>query len=179
MEVRSHTNSLYNSMSYVFKDVLIDSGDVWDGFNNVSVVLLTHAHFDHIYGLNELLSISPQAKVYTNAAGKEMLLNARKNLSFYHETPFVFQYPEQIVLVGDGEEVSLGNGLKVKAIFTPGHNLSCISWIIGDAIFSGDSYISGIKTVTNLPNGNKQQAIESEHLIKELLIGKTIYPGHS
>ncbi len=50
-------------MSYAFSRVLVDPGDVWEGFKNVSAVLLTHAHFDHIYGLNELLEISPEAKV--------------------------------------------------------------------------------------------------------------------
>lgn len=45
-------------MSYVFNDILVDPGDTWEGFNNVSSVLLTHAHFDHIYGLNELFRIS-------------------------------------------------------------------------------------------------------------------------
>lgn len=166
-------------MSYAFDGIIIDPGDVWKGFDNVSAVLLTHAHFDHIYGLNELLKITTSTKVYTNEAGREMLLNAKKNLSFYHETPFEFDYPDSIVTVNDGEEVDLGCGLTAKAIFTPGHNPSCITWIIDDATFTGDSYIPGNKTVTNLPKGNKSQAIESEALIKCLSTGKTIYPGHN
>lgn len=165
-------------MSYAFNGILIDPGDIWDGFNGVSKVLLTHAHFDHIYGLNELIRVSPEAKVYTNEIGKEMLLSARKNMSLYHETSFVFEYPDKIVLVEDGEEVDLGNDLTSKAIFTPGHNPSCITWIIDDVLFTGDSYIHGIKTVTNLPGGNKKQAEESLALIKKLAVGRTFYPGH-
>lgn len=179
MRVLSHTNSLFDSMSYAYNGILIDPGDVWDGFSNVSKVLLTHAHFDHIYGLNDLLKISPEAKVYTNEFGREMLLNPRKNLSFYHETPFVFEHTENIVIVNDGDEIELGNGQIAKAVFTPGHNPSCITWIIKDAIFTGDSYIPGIKTVTNLPKANKIQSLESENLIERLAIGKTIYPGHT
>lgn len=178
MKSHFYTNSFCTSVCYRIKDCVIDPGDVWKGFDNVSTVLLTHAHFDHIYGLNELLKISPSAKVNTNEAGREMLLDARKNLSFYHETPFEFEHPDSIVIVNDGTEVNLGDGLIAKAVFTPGHNPSCITWIIDDAIFTGDSYIPGIKTVTNLPKGNKSQAIESEALIKSLAIGKTIYPGH-
>lgn len=165
-------------MSYAFDGILIDPGDVWEGFDNVSAVLLTHAHFDHVYGLNEVLRISPWVKVYTNEAGKEMLLNARKNLSFYNDSPFVFKSPDCLVVIEDGDEIEIGDGQIAKAVFTPGHNPSCITWIIGDAIFSGDSYIPGIKTATNLPEGNRLQAIESENLIKRLAIGKTIYPGH-
>lgn len=177
-DIEKHINSLFSSITYEFRDLLIDPGDVWDGFSNISKVLLTHAHFDHIYGLNELMKISPEAKVYTNEFGREMLLNTRKNLSFYHETPFVFEHPGTIVIVNDGDEIEIGNGQIAKALFTPGHNRSCITWIIDDAIFTGDSYIPGIKTVTNLPRGNKVQAIESENLIKRLAIGKIIYPGH-
>lgn len=166
-------------MSYRFGNTIVDVGDGWEGFNDVSTVLLTHGHFDHIYGLNDLFKISPEAKVYTNDKGKEMLLNARKNMSHYHGVPFVFEYPDSIVLVKDGDEVDLGNGLIAKAIFTPGHNPSCITWLKDDALFTGDAYISGIKTVTNLPGGNKIQAEESISLIKKLSLGRTIYPGHS
>lgn len=165
-------------MSYAFNGILVDPGDEWQGFEGISKVLLTHAHFDHIYGLNDVLKISPYVNVFTNEFGKAMLLNARKNLSFYHETPFVFEYPECIVVVEDGDVIDLGSGQIAKAVFTSGHNPSCITWIIGDAIFTGDSYIPGIKTVTNLPGGNKIKTIESENLIKHLAIGKTIYPGH-
>lgn len=166
-------------MSYAFNDIILDPGDIWEAFEEKKQVLLTHAHFDHIYGLNDLLKVSPQIKVYTNDTGKDMLLNARKNLSFYHETPFVFEYPENIVTINDRNEIDLNNGLTAKAVFTPGHNPSCITWIVGDAIFTGDSYIPGVKTITNLPGGNKLQAIEFEELIKRLAIDKTIYPGHS
>lgn len=147
-------------------------------FNSVSIIFLTHSHFDHIYGINRVIEYNRNVKVYTNEYGREMLLDAKKNLSFYHETPFVISDPSRIVVVNDGDEVDLGNGLTAKAIFTPGHNPSCITWLIGDALFTGDAYIPGIKTVTNLPGGNKQQAKASIALIKTLAQSRTIYPGH-
>lgn len=174
-----HINSLYNSVSYRIREALIDPVDRWVGFNGVEQVLLTHAHFDHIYGLNELLRISPSARINTCEAGRDMLLDARKNMSKYHETPFVFEHPESIVIVNDGDVIDLGGEITAKAVFTPGHNPSCITWIIGNALFSGDSYIPGIKTVTNLPGGNRCQATKSEELIRQLAIGRTIYPGHN
>lgn len=178
MSTVSHINSLFSSVSYRIESALIDPGDEWEGFNNVSAVLLTHAHFDHIYGLNNVLDANPNAKIYTNEDGKVMLLDARKNLSQFHETPLVCRYPEKITAVKDGDEIELDNGLIVKAVFTPGHNPSCITWIAGDAVFTGDSYIPGIKTVTNLPKSNKQQALASEELILRLAEGKEIFPGH-
>lgn len=172
-------NSIFNSITYKLDNILFDPGDEWEGFENVEAVLLTHAHFDHIYGLNKVLELNPNSKVYTNDVGRDMLLNAKKNLSHYHESNFVFDYPSQIVIVSNGDEIQLDENHIAKAIFTPGHNPSCITWIIGNMIFTGDSYIPGIKIVTNLPGGNKQLSKESEQLILRLSRGKTIYPGHT
>lgn len=189
MEIAKRTNSLFNSVCYRIAGgegcgarghLLVDPGDEWEGFQGVRAVLLTHAHFDHIYGLNRVLELNPQALVYTNDAGREMLADARKNMSYYHETPFVFDHPESVRLVGDGDRLNLGDGggTMVEARFTPGHNPSCITWVTDDCVFSGDSLIPGIKTVTNLPKCNKAQAAESEALIKALMQGRHIYPGH-
>lgn len=174
----NHVNKLFSSVTYRINKILIDPGDVWEGFESVRTVLLTHAHFDHIYGLNELCLRNSDVKVYTNAYGRMMLQDAKKNMSYYHETPFVFEHPERIVVVYDEEEIELWEDIVAKAIFTPGHNPSCITWLIDDALFTGDSFIPGIKTVTNLPGGNRMRAIESENLIKQLAVGRRIYPGH-
>lgn len=174
----SNTNSLFNSMTYRFKSVLVDPGDLWEGFDDVSDILLTHAHYDHIYGLNSVVEKNPEVLVYTNEYGKRMLLDDRLNLSKYQDKSFVFSHPDKIILVNDGDRIRIGGGLMAEAVFTPGHNPSCITWIVGDAIFTGDSYIHAIKTVTNLPGGNRQQANESEQIIKLLSLGKKIYPGH-
>ena len=141
-------------------------------------VLLTHAHFDHIYGLNKLVEVNPNIKVYTNEYGRKMLLDAKMNLSLYHETPFVLNNPESIVVVENNDDIRLADDLSVKAIFTPGHNPSCITWIIKDSLFTGDAYIPGIKVVTNLPGGNKKQADDSLKLINRLAVNRQIYPGH-
>ncbi len=176
--IKSKVNSLFCSVSYKYGDTLIDVGDEWEAFCNTKAVLLTHAHFDHIYGLNKLLSVSPKAIVYTNNPGKEMLLDAKRNMSLYNETPFIFKYPENIRIVMDHEIIELNDDIQAKAIFTPGHNPSCITWVIDDMIFTGDSLIPGVKTVTNLPGGNRQLALQSENLITHLSQNRKIFPGH-
>lgn len=176
-DIYRHTNSVFLSCTYRVGNVIIDPGDYWSGFGNVDHVLLTHAHFDHIYGLNTLLFMNPNIRVYTNSFGAEMLIDSKKNMSMYHETPFVFRYLESICLVEDGTELRVGD-LVAKAIFTPGHNPSCITWVMDDCVFSGDSLIPGVKTVTNLPKGDKVASIESEKIIMKLAIGRQLYPGH-
>ena len=178
ISVESHINRLFNSVSYRVGNAIVDAGDVWDSFNSLDIILLTHAHFDHIYGLKDFLKINPEVRIYTNSMGKEMLLNSRKNLSLYHETPFQLDSDSNIVVINDGDVVDIGNGLTVKAVYTPGHNASCITWICDDLIFTGDSLIPGVKTVTNLPGSDKHAASDSENLIKTLAVGKNICPGH-
>lgn len=177
MQAVNNINKLFNSVTYRFGSTIIDPCDCWN-FTGVTDVLLTHAHFDHIYGLNDLFTKSPGFIVHTNDFGREMLLDSRKNLSLYHETPFVFNHPEFIHVVDDQELISLGDGLIAKSIFTPGHNPSCITWQIDNALFTGDSYIPGIKTVINLPASNKVLAKKSEEIIMSLAENRIIYPGH-
>lgn len=178
MNISFHINSLFDSLSYRIENLFLDPGDEWEGMDDIEAILLTHAHFDHIYGLNRVMEKNPVAKVYTNAYGAEMLIDSRKNLSKYHESPFTLDTPENIVIVNDNDEIEFTDGIKTKAIFTPGHNPSCITWIIGDSLFTGDSYIPGIKTVTNLPGADIKLATESEERLIRLGERYQIFPGH-
>ena len=191
MKVSEVVNGLFTSCTYVLQaggvegDAwLVDCGDVepllplLDG-ERVRGVLLTHGHFDHIYGLNDLLERFPDARVYCSAWAREQLLNAKLNLSYYHETPFVFAHPDRIVVVDDGARIDLGDGNTVTAVATPGHTPGCITWMTDDALFTGDAYIPGVRVVTNLPHGDKQQAMRSLEPIRSLADeGRSIYSGH-
>lgn len=141
-------------------------------------VLLTHGHFDHIYGLNELCAAYPEAKVYCSSWTKRQLLDEKLNISYYHEMPFVFAYPERLVLVDNKDQIDLGNGIRITAVFTPGHHPGCITWMTDDALFTGDAYIPGVKVVTKLPFGDRKQAVLSQAVIQSLATSRTIYPGH-
>ena len=187
MLIHNIVNTFFSSCTYVLTvddfSWLVDCGDVEPILSlikgkNLKGVLLTHAHYDHIYGLNELLRHFSNTLVYTNECGKDTLLNARKNMSLYHETPFVFEYPENIRIVNDGDEIELDKGITAKVVATSGHHPSCLTYIISDAIFTGDSYIPGIKVVTNLPKGNKKLAQDSVEKILLMSEGRIIYPGH-
>ena len=142
-------------------------------------VLLTHAHFDHIYGLNSLMILYPGLSVYTNQVGLDTLLNDKLNFSRYYGEPIIFNEPDRVKLVEDREWVELFDGIRAQAVFTPGHSPCCVTWIIDDSLFTGDSFIPGVKTVTNIPHSNKDLAAESEALIRELAEHRTIYSGHA
>lgn len=187
MIIRQIVNTVFRSCSYLISHEgcswLVDCGDLdqilplVDG--KLQGVLLTHAHFDHIYGLNSLMILYPGLSVYTNQVGLDTLLNDKLNFSRYYGEPIIFNEPDRVKLVEDREWVELFDGIRAQAVFTPGHSPCCVTWIIDDALFTGDSFIPGVKTVTNIPHSNKDLAAESEALISELAEHRTIYSGHA
>ena len=177
------TNSIFNSRTYILSDGsdtvwLVDCGDVEPllklvGNRKVEAVLLTHAHFDHIYGLPLLLEKFPDIEIFTNEWGRHALADDKLNMSRYHESPVLVD-GSNVHLISEGERVC---GLDVYE--TPGHNPSCICYANSDAIFTGDAYIPGCNVVTNLPNCDKAQADASLERILTLSEGRTVYPGHT
>ena len=181
-------NSFFDSMTWLLSETessqvwLVDCGDVDSiverlGNRTIAGVLLTHAHFDHIYGLPELMNRFPECRIYTNNIGRETLANAKLNMSLYHETPLTVEGP-QIRICGEGDEISLYQGLTAKVYETPGHHPSCLTFMVGDYLFTGDAYIPGTKVVTNLPKGDKKLAQESLERIIKMAEGKSILSGH-
>ena len=188
VEIHQVVNSLYRSCTYVIthdsESWLVDCGDVEPllhliGDNALRGVLLTHGHYDHIYGLNTLMTLFPSLVIFTNEAGKGELLNDKWNFSKYLNAPFILQEPERVRLVNDGETVELFDNMKAVPVFTPGHSPSCVTWVVGNAVFTGDSYIPGVKTVTNFPLSDKGQAAASEIIIRDLVSLYDVYPGHA
>ena len=183
-------NSILNSITYILpvgnqKDCwLVDCGDIdkiveqcW----HVRGELLTHAHFDHIYGLNRLMELNPDALVYTNAEGKEGLMSPKWNFSRYHDEvdEFIFSRPESVRILDSEGIYAIDEDLMVEILLTPGHEPSCITYKIGNCLYTGDSYIPGMKTITNFPRSVKAISNETERRLKALVDnGIVICSGH-
>lgn len=169
--VKSVVNHIFNSITYIIpigddKDcILVDCGDVEkvieEGWR-VRCVLLTHTHFDHIYGLPLLLEKFPDVVIYTNEWGKMALADDRLNMSRYHESPISIDC-FNVEVISEGDKVF---GFDVYE--TPGHNLSCLCFANSEVIFTGDAYIPSCNVVTNLPNCDKTLAESSIARILEM-----------
>lgn len=189
LQVKQIVNSIFTSNTFVVFDSeydycwLIDIGDYHKvaaelpAGVKVKGVFLTHTHFDHTYGINELHRNHPECRVYTAEYGKVALYDDKKNFSKYHEASFVYDGTD-IVVLKDEDSVELYPGVTMRVYETPGHCPSCLTYVLNDWVFTGDSYIPGVKVVTKLPKGNKAQAQESVRKILELSKGKMICPGH-
>lgn len=184
------TNIYLNSITYIIpindenECYLVDCGDIEKVIEQgwlVKGVFLTHCHFDHIYGINKLVESYPEVKIYTNEAGIIGLTNPRVNFSKYHDEveDFSFLYSKNIRMIEKEGMLILDNDIIVNVLFTPGHDDSCISYIIGNQLFTGDAYIPGIKTVTTFPRSNKEKASQSLLRLQQYeRNGYMICPGH-
>lgn len=188
LKVESIVGKVMNSIVYALSDgishdyYLVDIGDfeaaqslLTEGAN-VLGVFITHGHHDHIFDINKLKKTFPGCVVYASEESSKMLASAKANLSMYLEMPM--EYKGEVTILHDGDTVNLFDGISLTVIATPGHNPSCLCFMIGDYLFTGDSYIPDVKVVTNLPGGDKKQAQESVERILKLAEGKTLCPGH-
>ena len=192
LQVKGIVNSIFDSMTWLLSETesnqvwIVDCGDISPiiekiGNKTISGVLLTHAHFDHIYGINKLLEVFPDALIYTNADGEKGLQNPKWNISRYHDDveDFVISSPQNVRVIDKEGMLYIDDNLTVEVLFTPGHESSCLSFILGNNLFTGDAYIPGINTVVTFPRSNKQQALESENELKLMeQHGYTIRAGH-
>lgn len=189
LAVTSAVGQVIGSIDYALSDgishdyYLVDIGD-FDAARsllpkdaNVRGVFITHGHHDHIFGINVLKEVYPDCVVYASEECARMLASSKLNLSMYLEIPM--DYKGEVNVLNDGDVVPLFEGVNLTAIATPGHNPSCLCFEVGNYLFTGDSYIPGVKVVTNLPGGSRKLAQESLEKILKLAEGKVLCPGHN
>lgn len=189
MDVIVIKNSLLNSCCYLLesndKVWLVDVGDNVAflkekiGNNGINGIFITHCHFDHTYGLSQLLDFYPLTKIYCSELTCKGLMDEEINLSYLtSDKSFKLNCINNIVILKEGKY--LLNGLEVQVIASPGHSNDCFTYIISDNIFTGDSYIPFAKVFAKWPTSNCKLAIESENKLRSIIKQKNlkVYCGH-
>lgn len=142
----------------------------------VTHILLTHAHCDHIDGLDQLRRTT-KAPVYLHAAEKDWLESPKLNGSLVVlGRPIQTAAPEHLMHHGDEIEFA---GQKIKVLHTPGHTPGSVSFSLPGICFSGDALFNGSIGRTDLPGGDFNTLITS---IREQLLtlpeDTRLFPGH-
>ena len=191
MKVKRFINSIFTSNSYILytddeKEVWgIDPGDSnqitdWLQIHDKKLkgIFITHAHFDHIYGINDLQKIFPEIPCYASLYAREGMISEKLNGSVYHEMPYVVKRKD-IKIIKEGDSIKLWKNITLNVFETPGHNRDCLSFQIGKNLFTGDALIPGIKVFTKFKGANKAQAIMSvNRIFEEFADDIRIWPGH-
>ena len=143
--------------------------------------LLTHAHFDHIFGAQW---------VYDNFDLSPAMLDSelplyRKGYLQIQEmfgTHLQFPVPPPGKMLSDGDRLVFGHQTALHVIATPGHTPGGCCYYIEDTfplVFTGDSLFKGGIGRTDFPGGSAETLKHSlESRILKLPTTTTVYPGH-
>jgi glyoxylase-like metal-dependent hydrolase (beta-lactamase superfamily II) len=141
------------------------------------LILETHAHADHVTGAQVLKRDFPQAKVAIGARITEVQ-SAFKSI-FNLGDDFATDGRQFDILLKDGSVTSAGT-LSIKTIFTPGHTPACVSYLIGDAVFTGDALFlpdSGTGRC-DFPAGSAKELYDSVKSLYALPENTRVFVGH-
>lgn len=120
----------------------------------IEKILLTHGHFDHIEGINEI-RITNDIPVYAYENAGLYLLDPIKNLSHFcgHDI-----YIRNVHYFNDGDLISLNKNPEffLKVIHTPGHTEDSVVFYSENekTAFVGDTIFKGRIGSTMYPGGN-------------------------
>lgn len=82
------------------------------------------------------------------------------------------------MLVTDGEHLQVGS-LQIEVRYTPGHTRGCVSYLVGDRIFTGDALLIDGCGRTDFQQGDAGRLYDSIHSqIFSLPDATLVFPGH-
>lgn len=139
-------------------------------------ILLTHGHFDHIGGVEEVRRATG-AEVYIHEfdapmlSGEELSLNSQMNFDPLNTV--------ELYTVVRGDCYINDADCSFRVLHTPGHTKGSVCYICDDVIFTGDTLFCKSIGRTDFPGGNPYSMKESLIQLLELEGDYRIYPGHT
>lgn len=145
----------------------------------VSHILLTHAHFDHIGGV-QAIKEKTGALVLIHELEADWLVDPYLNMSAHRSEycPWEVTGPPADRTLRDGDVIEiLSESIEVR--HTPGHSPGHVSFVMGDVVFGGDALFYGSVGRVDIPGGDGPTLIRS---IREKLLTlppeTSVLPGH-
>lgn len=144
----------------------------------VDYILETHVHADHLTGAAYLKSKFPDARtgIGENVIAVQKLFKGIFNL----EDEFHTDGSQFDILLSDGQTFDLGEST-VRTMHTPGHTPACVCYVVGNAVFTGDTvFMPDMGTARcDFPGGSAETLYESVHRLYQDLPGDTrVFVGH-
>ncbi len=164
------------------KAIVIDPGDepdrilelIRDNNLEVTAVILTHAHFDHIGAAGDIKKATG-AKILIHNADKELYTGARDQAAFWGYD--LDDLPEPDGFIKEGDEINIGE-LIFTVLHTPGHSPGGVCLYGEGALFTGDTIFQGSVGRTDFHGGDMAQLKESFKRLLRLPENTVILSGH-
>ena len=160
--------------------LVIDPGDRFDIDSflesqslSLDAILLTHAHFDHIGGVDAILK-KHNVPLYIHESELTFLNDSSLNasMSFYQEIVC-----RHTAIPLPPKELHIGP-FEIEILHTPGHSCGSCCFMIEGNLFSGDTLFQGSIGRMDLPTGSVIQMKESLKKLSQLEDSIAVYPGH-
>ena len=142
----------------------------------VSLILETHVHADH-------LSAAPyiQEQIGGRIGIGSHITEVQETFGkvFNEGTAFERDGSQFDLLLSDGDELTIGS-LPLSVVHTPGHTPACLSYVIGDAVFVGDTiFMPDFGTArTDFPGGSAEDLYRSIQRLFELPDETRVFTAH-
>ena len=146
---------------------------------NVQYIFITHAHADHIMGLNAVKE-QTGAKIVCHKNAGAKLLSEEDSLYCHLQSMYTqpFTPIKADILVNDGDKIKVGD-TQFEVVHTMGHTDDSVCFVSDSIIFSGDTVFNQSYGRTDLPTGNSTQLIQSFERLFNIAGDRAVYPGHS
>lgn len=131
--------------------------------SNLSHIILTHAHPDHLGALSALKNEFPKAKFLLHQADLPLLKKFLPSLK-----------PDGFLQKGKYKILNT----QYKILHTPGHTPGGICLRLEDFLFTGDTLFAEGVGRTDYPYSNQKDLIKSLKKLGKLPKDLKIYPGH-
>jgi glyoxylase-like metal-dependent hydrolase (beta-lactamase superfamily II)/rhodanese-related sulfurtransferase len=141
----------------------------------VHYVLETHAHADHLSG-SQWLKQQLGARIGIG----ERIRDVQDTFRDVFDLPWLAIDGSQFDrLLADGEVLTCG-ALVIETIATPGHTPACVTYKIGDALFTGDAlFMHDYGTGRcDFPRGSAEALYDSVMRLYEFPDATRVFPGH-
>ena len=139
----------------------------------ITDVVITHAHFDHMLYAKPWLDQG--ARLYVHANDAAALADPSLNLSTMVNCRLAL--PQADVLLAEGDVVTEA-GAELQVLHTPGHTPGGVCYLCGKDLFSGDTLFYKDCGRTDLAGGDGRVLRNSLSRLMTLDEQIVVYPGH-
>lgn len=162
--------------------IVIDPGDepdriielIKDNGFEVSTIICTHAHFDHIGVVGDIKKVT-DAKILLHKDDIELYEGAKDHAAFWGYDLDDIPHPDGFL--NEGSEVRVGN-LIFKVLHTPGHSPGGICLYGEGVVITGDTLFQGSVGRTDFQGGDIIKLRESFKRLLDLPEDTTVLSGH-